>query len=66
MYADHITIPDFSAGAMENWGLVTYRERLLYKPGQGSAKDEYWIALVIAHEITHMVSSAVCCGLRVV
>ncbi|XP_070178504.1 uncharacterized protein [Littorina saxatilis] len=51
---DNIAIPDFNAGAMENWGLITYREALLYKPGVAAASDEDWIAEVIGHEIAHM------------
>ncbi|XP_071098196.1 aminopeptidase Ey-like [Haliotis cracherodii] len=50
---DNIAIPDFNAGAMENWGLITYRETLLYEPGVSSASDENWIAEVISHEIAH-------------
>lgn len=55
LYTDNIAIPDFNAGAMENWGLITYREGLLYKPGVAGASDEDWIAEVIGHEIAHMV-----------
>ncbi|XP_067654001.1 aminopeptidase Ey-like [Haliotis asinina] len=50
---DNIAIPDFNAGAMENWGLITYRDTLLYEPGVSSASDENWIAEVISHEIAH-------------
>ncbi|CAG2210607.1 ERAP2 [Mytilus edulis] len=53
---DLIAIPDFSAGAMENWGLVTYRESaVLYHPGESSDSDKQWVAVVIAHELAHQV-----------
>lgn len=48
-------IPDFSAGAMENWGLLTYRERaLLYENGSTTLSAKQSIAGVIAHEQAHM------------
>lgn len=48
-------IPDFSAGAMENWGLLTYRERaLLYDEKESSISSKQSIAGVIAHEQAHM------------
>ena len=51
---DMIAIPDFSAGAMENWGLITYRETaLLYEDGVTSAQGKEYIRTVIAHELAH-------------
>lgn len=51
---DLIAIADFSAGAMENWGLVTYRETaLLIDPKQSSSKTKQWVALVVGHELAH-------------
>jgi len=51
---DLIAIPDFGAGAMENWGLITYRETsLLYTEGHSSTKSQQWVATVIAHELAH-------------
>lgn len=51
---DEIAIPDFSAGAMENWGLVTYRETaLLFAPNVSSNSNKLRIAQVIAHELAH-------------
>ncbi len=52
--ADHVALPDFSSGAMENWGLITYRERvLLAYPGQSSQATKEAIATVVAHETSH-------------
>jgi aminopeptidase N len=52
--ADHVALPDFSSGAMENWGLITYRERvLLAYPGQTSQSIKEVIATVVAHETSH-------------
>ncbi len=52
---DMIAIPDFAAGAMENWGAITYRETaLLVDPKNSSTMNKQWVALVIAHEIAHM------------
>ena len=52
---DMIAIPNFASGAMENWGIVTYRETaLLYNEGVSSVSDKKWVASVIAHELSHM------------
>ncbi|KAL1122590.1 hypothetical protein AAG570_002920 [Ranatra chinensis] len=51
---DLVAIPDFGVGAMENWGLITYRETsILYEPDQTSAEAHQWVAVVIAHELAH-------------
>eukprot|EP00928_Gymnodinium_smaydae_P013391 TRINITY_DN14887_c0_g2_i1.p1 TRINITY_DN14887_c0_g2~~TRINITY_DN14887_c0_g2_i1.p1 ORF type:complete len:888 (-),score=264.42 TRINITY_DN14887_c0_g2_i1:46-2709(-) len=51
---DMIAIPDFSAGAMENWGLVTYREvALLCDEKTVSSVQKQRIASVITHELAH-------------
>lgn len=52
---DMAAIPDFVSGAMENWGLVTYREaRLLYDNETSSTTNTYDIVTVISHEFAHM------------
>lgn len=52
---DMVAVPDFSAGAMENWGLITYREsKLLYDENSTSDVAKQSIASVIIHELTHM------------
>lgn len=52
--SDLIAIPDFAAGAMENWGLVTYRETaVLVDPVNSSAASKQWVALVVGHELAH-------------
>lgn len=52
--SDHVALPDFSSGAMENWGLVTYREiALLADPATSSISSRQYIATVIAHELAH-------------
>ncbi|MBI1919108.1 M1 family metallopeptidase [Candidatus Microgenomates bacterium] len=52
---DLIAIPDFTHGAMENWGAVTYREStLLFDEKHSSLANKQWVALVIAHELAHM------------
>ncbi|EKD91168.1 MAG: hypothetical protein ACD_30C00040G0013 [uncultured bacterium] len=52
--SDLIAIPDFAAGAMENWGAVTYRESaILVDPEKSSTANKQWVALVIAHELAH-------------
>ncbi|XP_073323015.1 endoplasmic reticulum aminopeptidase 1b [Pagrus major] len=51
---DLAAIPDFQSGAMENWGLTTYRETgLLFDPDKSSASDKLSITKVIAHELAH-------------
>ncbi|XP_066503401.1 aminopeptidase N-like [Hoplias malabaricus] len=53
--SDQVALPDFSAGAMENWGLITYRETaLLFDPSMSSNGDKEWVSTVISHELAHM------------
>ncbi len=52
--SDHVALPDFSSGAMENWGLITYREScLLADPELTPEASRRFIATVIAHELSH-------------
>lgn len=49
-----LALPDFSAGAMENWGLVTYREAyMLLDPDNTTLNQKRLIATVITHELAH-------------
>ncbi|XP_014652496.1 PREDICTED: endoplasmic reticulum aminopeptidase 2 [Ceratotherium simum simum] len=51
---DLVAIPDFESGAMENWGLITYKETsLLFDPKTSSISDKLWVTKVIAHELAH-------------
>ncbi|XP_041842646.1 aminopeptidase N-like [Melanotaenia boesemani] len=53
--SDQVALPDFNAGAMENWGLVTYRETaLLYDPMLSSTGNKERVTTVISHELAHM------------
>ena len=49
-----LALPDFSAGAMENWGLVTYREAyLLLDPDNTTLEMKKLVATVVTHELAH-------------
>ncbi|KAG0040333.1 hypothetical protein BGZ82_003638 [Podila clonocystis] len=51
---DQIAVPDFDAGAMENWGLITYRTvALLYDETTSAAQMKEQVAYTVAHEIAH-------------
>ena len=51
---DMIAVPDFAAGAMENWGAITFREvDLLYDEDNSSTMALHRVAEVIAHELAH-------------
>ncbi|XP_068881923.1 aminopeptidase N [Aphelocoma coerulescens] len=52
--SDQVALPDFNAGAMENWGLVTYRENsLLFDAAYSSIGNKERVVTVIAHELAH-------------
>lgn len=52
-----IAVPDFDAGAMENWGLITYREALLLcDPEATSEAQKGSVSSIISHEMAHQVS----------
>jgi aminopeptidase N len=51
---DMVALPDFSVGAMENWGLITFRETaMLIDPKSSSIESKQLVALVVSHELSH-------------
>jgi|AntRauTorcE11897_2_1112592.scaffolds.fasta_scaffold00030_74 puromycin-sensitive aminopeptidase len=51
---DLIALPDFSSGAMENWGCITFREQtLLVDPAHTALSTKQYVAMVVAHELAH-------------
>ncbi|XP_033828992.1 leucyl-cystinyl aminopeptidase isoform X1 [Periophthalmus magnuspinnatus] len=50
---DLVAIPDFLAGAMENWGLITFRETSLLVGSHSSALEKQVVGSVVAHELAH-------------
>lgn len=55
IFTDHITVPDFNFGAMENWGIVIYKEELIFYDENETDEIHYeMIARVLYHEIAHM------------
>ncbi|VDK65081.1 unnamed protein product [Onchocerca ochengi] len=54
VFTDMMALPDFAPGAMENWGLITYREKyLLYDEKLYSPSQKVKVALIVAHELAH-------------
>ena len=50
---DQVALPDFEAGAMENWGLVTYRESMMLADKTATIETKQSIALTVTHELSH-------------
>ncbi|XP_050285452.1 aminopeptidase M1-like isoform X1 [Quercus robur] len=51
---DMVAVPEFSGGAMENYGLITYRENiLLYDDLLSSANMKQFLTIVVSHEVAH-------------
>ncbi len=48
-----VALPDFEAGAMENWGLVTYRESMMLAGPDATLGTKKSVALTVAHELSH-------------
>ncbi|EDV28943.1 uncharacterized protein TRIADDRAFT_37002 [Trichoplax adhaerens] len=51
---DLVAIPEFAAGAMENWGLILYRETsMIYNKWVNTLRTKQWVTVVVAHELAH-------------
>ncbi len=50
---DQVALPDFEAGAMENWGLVTYRESMMLADQNAAIDTRQSVALTVTHELSH-------------
>lgn len=55
-----IALPDFALNAMENWGLITFRESaLLYDSKVSSASNKQRVVYLVAHELAHQVQNVI-------
>lgn len=60
-FSDLLAVPDFLAGAMEDWGLVSFRSSyLMYEENLVTVDQKKMVTLVIAHELAHQVSLFSC------
>lgn len=51
---DMVGIPDYSSGATEHWGIITFRETAIYyNDKESSSANKQRVASVIAHEMAH-------------
>ena len=51
---DLVAVPDFYIGAMENWGLLTFRETaLLFHPSASTLSRKQYVAILVCHEVAH-------------
>lgn len=50
---DQVALPDFEAGAMENWGLVTYRESCMLAEPNAALETKQSVAVTVTHELSH-------------
>ncbi|XP_016951233.1 aminopeptidase N isoform X2 [Drosophila biarmipes] len=54
---DLVSVPDFGFAAMENWGLITFRDSALLVPEDqelaSSSEHMQYVAQIIAHELAH-------------
>jgi len=51
---DMIAVADFAAGAMENWGLITYRSVcILFDEEKSTLRTKERVGIVVAHELAH-------------
>ena len=48
-----ISVPEFGAGAMENWGAITFREIVILVSEKTSASVKQRVSEVVAHELAH-------------
>ena len=53
---DLLAVPEFMAGAMEDWGLVSFRSAyIVYDEKLSTIEQKRQVTLVIAHELAHQV-----------
>lgn len=50
---DQVALPDFEAGAMENWGLITFRESMMLADQTATLDTKHSVALTVTHELSH-------------